>query len=189
MKMNWERIRVPGNWVMLFVVGLLISSCDRSGTLITQRIQYDVEIRNTTNTGDWWVKNIEGSKRGPFIESLFDMAYEGVLPAYDAYNKQPLTPEQVKAIGNHVDTITFQRAESPYDFYDTIVKHQLNLSDVSRLRFLEEWRYDREQTRIEKTVLGVAPILEVYGDDGQLRGYMPLFWLAYQSPFALAPKQ
>jgi hypothetical protein len=49
-------------------------------------------------------------------------------------------------------------------------------SDIRSISFIEKWIMD-PQKGLVKYVLGFAPAKAVYGDDGILRGYRPLFWV------------
>ena len=56
---------------ILLILALLqlLTTCNRqkkSTILITNKIVYDVNINNKDPEMDWWVQNIEGSKRRHF---------------------------------------------------------------------------------------------------------------------------
>ncbi len=161
-----------------FLTILLISnSCgQKQKELVTERIQYDVIIKSPDPEWDWWVQNLEGPKREQFVRNILESAYAGKVKAYDYFN-QPLTPEEVKAIGNGTDTLLGTSPDPPYNDTTIIVQHHLDMSKITRVRFLEEWRMDPDNLSTEKKVLGIAPIMEVFNDDGSHRGYMPLFWV------------
>jgi len=164
----------------------LATSCDRQAkrrlVLITDRIQYDVDIKTPDPDFDWWIQNIEGSKREVFIRQVMDAAYEGKVRTYSYFNA-PLTPGQVREIGFRADTLTFQRAVPPYDLYDTVVERRINLQDITRFRFLEEWYMAPKSYEITKKVTGIAPVIRVYEETGELRGYMPLFWIYFDENY------
>lgn len=172
----------------LSLVACIIVSCNRHGqqrmVQVTERIQYDVDIKSPDPDFDWWVQNIEGSKREVFIKQVMDAAYNGQVKAY-SYFGESLTPRQVREIGFRRDTLTFQRAEPPYAFYDTVVERRINFNDITRFRFLEEWRMDPNTLEIHKKVTGIAPILKRYEETGELRGYMPLFWVYFDEEHRL----
>ena len=166
----------------LVAVSFLISvfSCQqpdrKHDSLLTERIQYDVTIKSPDVDYDWWVQNIEGRSREAFVRRVLEAASNGEVQAYNYFN-HPLTPEQVRSIGYRRDTLTFQRAYPPYEFFDTIVEEKIEIRDITRFRFLEEWYFNNNTLEIEKKVLGIAPIVRKYDEHGDLRGYMPLFWV------------
>ena len=160
-----------------------VVSCspDQAGKkIITERIQYDVMVDSDGEELGWWVNNIEGSRRGPFIDWLLDAAYEGEYQAWDYFNN-PLTEAQLKAVG--VDTVfmTLLRETPPYDEYDTIVINKYNRQDITRVRFLEEWSFDNSGKVLEKRVLGVAPVLvRTFGDEEYNQ---VLFWIYFDEDY------
>ena len=43
----------------------------------------------------------------------------------------------------------------------------------------EDWIFDRQRSVMEVHIIGIAPMIEERGQNGELRGYHPLFWLYY----------
>ncbi|HRY33169.1 MAG TPA: hypothetical protein P5531_09415 [Bacteroidales bacterium] len=162
----------------IFLLAVILASCaqKQEKPLVTERIQYDVSIKSPDPEFDWWVQNIEGSRRENFVKSILNAAYSGKLKAFDIFHT-PMSPEEVIAIGNRTDTILTTSPVPPYN--DTLmeVKQSLDLQRITKVRFLEEWWMDEKSLQFEKKVIGIAPILEVFNEDGSLRGYMPMFWV------------
>jgi hypothetical protein len=159
------------------VLILLMMSCSRSSQeekVLATRIQYDVPIINADSQLDWWINNLEGSRREPFLQRVMEAVEKGEVTAYDYFNK-PLTPEQVKASLSDTVFQTLLRNRPPYEEYDTMVIITVSYRDISKLRFLEEWRWHRGDLNIEKKVIGFGPVIqrEVAGEAyNQL-----LFWI------------
>jgi hypothetical protein len=177
----------------LFFVGavmLVALSCKHGNKdvrkLITDRIQYDVLLKNPDSTADWWVQNMDGRGREAFVKLLMEKAYSGKFKTYNFLSMSALTTGQVKAIGSRIDTMSLQRSTPPYDLHDTIVKTELRLNDILKVRFLEAWYWNENTNRIEKEIQGMCPLLENYSETGEFRGYQPLFWIALSDAFPLA---
>jgi len=171
--------------LLLVISVALFYSCsgpDENEKLITERIQYDVDIANMDTDYDWWVRNIEGKNREALIKDLIQSAYRGELRTYDYFNNA-LDGDDIRNKWNYKDTLLLQRDTPPYAFFDTIVDHHLELSEICRLRFLESWTIDTHTKKISKEVLGIALIIKVYEDDGSLRGFMPLFWIYFNEDY------
>ncbi len=152
---------------------------------ITERIQYDVSIQSDDQDLHWWVNNIEGSKREPFVKWLLDAAYSGKHQAYDYFNK-PLSIDDVKSLGIDTTFVTLMREVPPYDEYDTIVIQQYDYRDIAKVRFLEEWYFGDGGQVIQKKVLGVAPVLvRKYGDEEYNE---VLFWIYFDEDYPDALK-
>lgn len=165
---------------------LLQFSCKQSENdklTVTHRIQYDVTIKSPDTGFDWWVQNIEGVNREAFVSLLLENAYKGKIKTYDAFNYNPIAPAAVKNIGRQSDTLRIQRAEPPYTYYDTVIVRELSIHDITRIRFLEEWKMNKKSMQIRKEVLGIAPLLESYDEQGHLRGYQPMFWFFFDKDY------
>jgi len=155
---------------------LLLYSCtsNKNSVLITKRIQYDVQVRNSDPDAAWWVQNIVGPDREILVKSIMEAAYSGKIRGYDYFNK-PLTADEIRKIGTDTLFKTLQKKQPPYEEYDTLIISRLQFKDITMIRFLEEWYLDQETLEIEKKVLGIAPVVEkdYHGETYK----MPLFWL------------
>ena len=165
----------------LLVLGVIINfiSCDEkeiedNRTLITKKIQYDVPIINPDATHDWWIRNIEGSDREALINNIFDRVLSGDIRAYDYFN-EPLSVKDVKLIMSDTIAEKFQRPYPPYAEYDTTIIVTIERSDISLLRFLEEWKYDEKTLQIDKKVYAISPVIEM--EVNGIRVTRPLFWI------------
>lgn len=179
--------------VQLLILGfvlLVTYSCNSSDkdtrTLITDRIQYDVMLKNTDSTADWWVQNMDGRTREAFVKMVMEKAYSGKYKTFNFLTLTPLSAGQTKAIGNRTDTLSLQRSTPPYDMYDTIMKKELRMNDIQKMRFLEAWYWNGKSNRMEKEIQGICPMLENYSEAGEFRGYQPLFWISLTETFPLA---
>jgi len=161
----------------------MLSSCnDRSSGDVTlaTKIQYDVPVNNNDPQLDWWVNNIEGSRREPFLKRIMEAAENGEVKAFDYFNN-PMSPEQVRSAGTDTIYRTFLRDYPPYEEYDTMIVSSITYRDIVKIRFMEEWTWDPETLEIEKKVLAIGPVLyrEVAGESfNQL-----LFWVSLDERF------
>lgn len=175
--------------ILVTIVAIIFNSCNSNinnkekANVITKRIQYDVNIKSPDVDFDWWIQNIEGQNRENFIRKIINAAYSGKIKSYDAYTNCLLTKEQVKDIENFTDSVTLQRSYYPYEDYDTIIGHKINLNQITRIRFLEEWYFEDNKFEINKKVLGIAPMIKKFDEEGEFRGYMPLFWIYFDKDY------
>ena len=175
---------------LLFSVSalLFIFSCKNNDTsdknLITERIQYDVLIKSPDVELDWWVQNIEGAKRESLIKMIMDNVYNGNIKAYD-FLDNPLSVEEVKNIGKRNDTLFMPSMEPPYDDSTVVINETLKINDITKLRFLEEWKIDPKTLQIEKRVLGLAPMKQDFDANGELRGFKQLFWIYFDKNYPI----
>ena len=142
--------------------------------IITTRIQYDVPIAAADPQLDWWVNNLEGSRREPFVRRLLDAARKGEVKAYDYFN-EPLTLAEVNVIGNDTLIQTMVRTTPPYEPYDTMIIYTSGADDIVKIRFLEEWNWNPATLEFQKKVVGICPLAEIRV--GQEVFNRPLFWI------------
>jgi len=145
--------------------------------VLTELIQYDVYIKSPDQDQEWYVQNMEGRYREKFVKRILDAANSGEYRLYNYFFNTPLTQEQIDATFNKVDSVTLQRETPPYDWYDTVMVNKLDSDDITKVRFLEEWYIDEDKLDIEKKIVGIAPMMENYNEEGKFRGYVPMYWI------------
>ncbi len=117
----------------------------------------------------------------PFFTILMEAAESGELTVYgtedDKFSSR-LTPDEVSSMGATIDTvITFD----PVTYQESIqvVRNELNPEDVKRFRFKEVWFFDEETSTLQVRILGIAPLLDVKDDNGNIKYEQPMFWVYY----------
>ena len=145
--------------IVIFSFSAILFSCrngaDSGKNIVTKRIQYDVSIRNTNPDMDWWVQNIEGANREKLIKNILAQVTNGKVKAYDFLSCKPYTTDEIKKMMKRVDTISVERAIPPYDLVDTVLISEIRLSDITKLRFLEEWSMNDKTLAFTKKVAGI----------------------------------
>lgn len=166
------------NWILMSMVLIMISSCKQETvkTIITQKIQYDVSIISPNSSYDPWIQNIAKTQRLKLVSGILAAAYEGKVAAYDYFNN-PLSIEELKSIGSDTIYRTLTRNSPPYAEYDTVIVSKIEISDIVKIRFLEEWYLDEQNLLIEKVVIGIAPVVDKFDSEGNFIGLFPMFWI------------
>jgi hypothetical protein len=169
---------------LIFLIVLSVSCSDKSARkeILTSKIQYDVPVTNNDPQLDWWINNIEGSKREPFLKRIMEAAEKGDVKVFDYFN-QPMTATaaQVKSAGTDTIYQTLSRTSPPYEEYDTMIFRSISYRDIVKIRFMEEWTWDQASLNIDKKVVAIGPVLqkEIAGESfNQL-----LFWISLDESF------
>ncbi len=116
-----------------------------------------------------------------FIDILLEAAGKGDITLYytmDDEFQNPMPTEDAKMVGNSIDTVcTFD----PIDFTDTCfpVVNELNPVDVKQYRVKEVYYIDEETGNMGVRILGIAPIIDRYDDNGNFLNSGPMFWVYY----------
>jgi len=116
------------------------------------------------------------------FEIIANAIKAGKLPAYANYDHNfttRFTSAQLKEMmGNKSDTTLIVDPVTNTE-KQIIVHHEFNYDAVHKYRLLEEWSFDPATGKTDIRIEGIAPLREIYGDDGNLRGEQAMFWLRY----------
>jgi len=117
-----------------------------------------------------------------FMQVVMDAIKNNEITVYDASSDEfliPLTYEQIMQNLSQADTMTIQRTEPPYDTYDTVITKDFDPTTVKQIRMKEDWFFDKQRSVMDVRILGLCPITEEYDENGEFKGYKPLFWIYY----------
>ncbi len=166
--------RTTGIFILLLV---MLTGCrqEKKGDVIANKIQYDVNIVSPDPDYYWWIQNLPGPQREKLVDLIIEGAKSGKFQAYDYFN-QPITPQEVAAILSDTTYLNVVDENPPYEEHDTLIVYNIKRADVIRIRFLEEWTIDPGTLKIDKRVLGIAPVARRYDAMG-IERWQPLFWI------------
>jgi gliding motility associated protien GldN len=118
-----------------------------------------------------------------FMTIVMDALREGSITAYEITETDeflvPLTFEEIMARLERSDTVQLQRPNPPYDYYDTVITTKFNSQDVKRIRVKEDWYFDKQRSQMDVRILGICPVRDSYDENGNFRGFDPLFWIYF----------
>lgn len=150
-----------------------------------RRVWREIDLREKINLPLYYpIEPINDRK------SLFDVIKQGILDdgsitaydvgatAQDDEFKKPLLPAEVKALLSKADT---SYTENIYTgALDTVYSSSEVTSDkIKRYELKEDWIFDRQRSVMDIRIIGLCPKKEVLGDQGEVKGYVPLFWLYF----------
>ena len=124
----------------------------------------------------------EFSGGGMFIEIVLDALKKGKIKAYSTIDDRfttALTKDQVmEMLSGKTDT---QWVENPITGEMTMqeIKKDFNPETVTKFRLKEDWIFDRNLGRMVVRIVGLAPLKDIYNDDGSFRASTPMFWVWY----------
>lgn len=145
---------------------------------ITPKIQYDVTIRSDNAKNEWYADNIETSDREYFLNKIIEVASKGKLKVVDFFDK-PLDKKQFNALLHRKDTVLIENPEDPGSFSSKVVNVDFDSRDIKKIRFIEEWKIDTKTFQLYKTVKAIGVVVEDREDNGNVRGYMPVFYIYF----------
>ncbi len=146
----------------------------------------------------WRVINTREKMNLPFVypeAPLFNIirkaAEEGDITLYSAEDDSfqfPLDSTDLNGLVYSIDTIPVTDLETGEYSYK-VVSNQMNFEDVKRFRVKEVWFFDEATASLKVRILGIAPLVEVFDDNGNFRYEKPMFWVYYPQAREILSKQ
>ena len=151
----------------------------------SKRIWRIIDLREKVNHPLYYpTKEINDRK------NLFDVIYQalmvdGSITAYDPgptleddeFNR-PMLTSQLREVFTRIDTSYTEDLETG-ELVPVIQEIRLESADIKQYRVKEDWFFDKQRSKMDVRIIGIAPMREVRGEDGEFRGFAPIFWLYY----------
>lgn len=93
--------------------------------------------------------------------------------------KKAMDPERAMLVGTSEEYVRMNRPDPPYEEYDTVFVAALDNFNVRRFKVKEEWFFDKKRSVMDVRILGICPVLDVYDQEGELKGFQDMFWIKY----------
>ncbi len=105
-------------------------------------------------------------------------AYDvGVIGEDDEFIN-PLSMGELNEIFRRVDT-SWTEDLNTGEMVPVVQTVELESEDIRQYRIKEDWIFDKQRSEIDVRIIGIAPMREMRGADGEVRGFSPVFWLYY----------
>lgn len=139
----------------------------------TKTMIYSVDIEKTFFDDP---EDEDFSEFSELFREVVQGVYDGDLQAYEYWAGDPISADSAHNMFIHVDTLYIENPETQ-KFDMRVVKTDYS-EDILSIKIKEKWYFDKENWKIEKDVVAIAPRVPVYNPQtGELRGYSPLFWI------------
>ncbi|MBQ7984354.1 MAG: hypothetical protein IJ250_01815 [Bacteroidales bacterium] len=155
------------------------SKISKDTLLISRNLHYTMPIYNTTPYR-WWDSNLEAEYSVPFFDRLLTKTSSKEIASYESPDAdQPYTAAELEKRRKHTmsTTIVNTLPDNNVTESDTVISLTYSTDDIDNLRFGEEIYYDRQNNMFFKHTNYLAPVVRVYGSDGQFHGFYPLFYI------------
>ena len=158
--------------LLLSVVSVVVlNSCNGDKKpemkVLTDRIEYDVMVNNDGRM-DPIMNHVNEDVRVEFVHFLFEQ-----LKAGKAFSDSGAATDSKSVLA----LIRELFPDADTTVADPEVYYKINTTKINKLRFREKWVYDSKNFKIEKTVLAVAPLVELADTLGYVYKAVPLFWI------------
>ncbi|MCP4122561.1 MAG: gliding motility protein GldN [Bacteroidetes bacterium] len=119
--------------------------------------------------------------KSPLISVIMDAAIAGTVTLYDGLDDEftiPVDLNSIPALSSQSDSIYVYNPATDMDEL-TVITNDFNPETVNKFRIKEVWYFNEETSTMENRILGIAPIMEKYGEFGNYQGDVPLFWASF----------
>lgn len=116
----------------------------------------------------------------PFFDLLVEAAKSGDIQLYHPLKDDFSVEMDMEDMNNSLfKTDTIPVWENQDEMTLKVVQTSVFYEDIKRFRLKEIWYFDTHDSQLKVRILGIAPLQEVYGEDGYFRYEKPLFWVHY----------
>lgn len=150
-----------------------------------RRVWREIDLREKINLPLYYPVTPTNDRK-----SLFDVIKQGILEdgsitayspgptAEDDEFTTPMLPSEVKNLLTDVDTVMRENVIT-FQMDTVITTIPVTGEKVKKYVLKEDWIFDRQRSVMDIRIIGLCPKQEVLGDEGEVRGYKPLFWLYF----------
>jgi len=146
-----------------------------------KRVWREIDIREKQNMAFRYPGD-DYTGGGYFIEIILDAVNKGKVKAYSNMDDRftaALTQEAItQLLVGTPDTTTVINPETGQETIK-ITQREFNPDVVTKYRLKEDWYINRNTGRMERQIIGVAPIKDVYNEDGSYRTSQAVFWMYF----------
>jgi len=131
----------------------------------------------------------------PLIQIIHEAAKRGELKVYDPsvtnadQFKQAMKLPDVIKIGVKDDTVIQVDPMNPEMEVSVPVHNDLTWDKIKKFRVKEVWFFDTKTSSMQVRIIGIAPVMEDYDENGNYRGDMTVYWIPYVSLRNILAKQ
>jgi gliding motility associated protien GldN len=146
-----------------------------------KRVWREIDIREKQNQAFRYPGD-DYTGGGFFIEIVLDAVKKGKVKTYSNLDDRfttTLSKEQIFEILIGKPDTTMVEVPETGEMKMVITQREFNPDNVTKYRIKEDWVFDRNLGRMVVRIIGVAPIKDIYNDDGTFRGSQAVFWLYY----------
>lgn len=151
----------------------------RDTLVLARNIEFTMPIYNP-QPYHWWDAHLEAEYSIPFLERLIARTESGEVKAYEnpSASEELLRTDVLKRRQFDIlERLTASDTEGNVKERDTVVKALYGSENIDHFRFGEEWCFDKVNLNFIKRTNYFAPIVSIFGKQGDFRGLYPLYYI------------
>lgn len=149
-----------------------------------KRIWRTIDLREKINLPLYYPEEEIDNRLSMFNVIKRALLTDGAVTAYDPgidlddEFKVPFGTAELKGLFFRKDT---QYVENPDtgELDEVLQEIETESSSVKKYWIKEDWFFDKQRSVQDVRIIGLAPLVENIGEDGEVRGETPMFWLYF----------
>jgi len=114
----------------------------------------------------------------PFFDIIKKAAMNGEATLYSAADDK-FSEKITDFEGVFFENDTVEIYDENYDVTIQAIQNEFNYEDVKRFRIKEVWYFDEATSTLKVRILGIAPLRDIFDENGNFRYEKPMFWIYY----------
>ncbi len=150
-----------------------------------RRVWRTIDLREKINHSLYYPTEAINDRKSLFDVIKHSLTVDGSITAYDPgpmYDddefKRALLSTELQDIFMSIDS-SWTEDINTGEFVPVVQEVPLESRDIKMYRIKEDWVFDKQRSTMDIRIIGIAPMREVKGEDGEVRGFAPVFWLYY----------
>lgn len=150
-----------------------------------RRIWQVIDLREKINLPLYYPLSEINDRKNLFDVIKHALLVDGSITAYstgplgtDDEFKVPLLTSEVESMLSKIDT-SYTPDLDTGEMIQVIQQINVESSDIKMFKIKEDWYFDRQRSERYVRIIGIAPMREIRGEDGEFRGYQDMFWLYF----------
>jgi gliding motility associated protien GldN len=152
-----------------------------------QRVWQEIDVHEKMNLPFVYAA-VEDNGSQMFINILLNAIKSGQITAFDPMDDRFTTPMTFQQIANNMvaKPHSIQIPDPVLDpdgskglMKDTTIQEDFDAREIERYQIKEEWVFDKQSSRLQVRILGIAPEKTIKNPDGSFRAVATCFWVYY----------
>jgi hypothetical protein len=149
-------------------------------TVWKKQVAREIIVKDTEDTKKHHLRDLGTDTT--LLEMIVNAVKAGKLTAYSNFDYRFTTKLTMGQFNDMInpkpDTVTVTDPASGKE-RTVMVNHDFDYDAVTKFRILEDWTFNTTTGNTDIHIEGIAPIKEIYGQNGDFRGTQAMFWLKY----------
>jgi hypothetical protein len=126
------------------------------------------------------IKTVKITEEFELENKIYQQAFEFEKPIVTSYEGGvKLNLEELNSICASIDTVVILNPDT-YEQEVRITENKIKPEEISNLKLVQEWYYDKKRNRLMNQVKAICPIIKMTDKKGNLKYWKSLYFIKYE---------